>query len=36
MLVHQSLVRLDYDGNTDYAEDQDVWDPVQCRALRRA
>jgi hypothetical protein len=36
MLVHQSLVRWDYDGNTVYAEDQDVWDPVQWRAFRRA
>lgn len=35
MLVHQSLIRWDYNGNTVYAEDQDVWDPVQWRAFRR-
>ncbi len=36
MLVHQSLVRWEYDGGIAYAEDQDVWDPAQWRAFRRA
>jgi hypothetical protein len=36
MLVHQSLVRWEYDGHIVYAEDQDVWDPVQWRAFRRS
>ena len=36
MLVHQSLVRWDYAGNNVYAEDQDVWDPIQWRAFRRS
>jgi hypothetical protein len=35
MLVHQSLVRWEYDGNVVHAEDQDVWDPAQWRAFRR-
>ncbi len=35
MLVHQSLVRWEYDDYTVHAEDQDVWDPVQWRAFRR-
>ncbi|MGV0793290.1 DUF7065 domain-containing protein [Mycolicibacterium sp. XJ1819] len=35
MLVHQSLVAWDYAGTTVFAEDQDVWDPVQWRAFRR-
>jgi hypothetical protein len=36
MLVHQSLMRWEYDGNVAYAEDQDVWDPVQWRVFRRS
>lgn len=36
MLVHQSLVRWEYDGHTVFAEDQDVWDPMQWRAFRRS
>jgi hypothetical protein len=35
MLVHQSLVRWEYNGQTVYSEDQDVWDPVQWRSFRR-
>ena len=35
MLVHQSLMRWEYDGHVAYAEDQDVWDPKQWRASRR-
>lgn len=35
MLVHQSLVRWEYDDHVVYAEDQDVWDPAQWRAFRR-
>ena len=36
MLVHQSLVRWECDDHTAYAEDQDVWDPLQWRAFRRS
>jgi hypothetical protein len=36
MLVHQSLVRWEYDGHVAYAEDQDVWDPKQWRTFRRS
>jgi hypothetical protein len=35
MLVQQGMVRWEYDDSIVYAEDQDVWDPVQWRALRR-
>jgi hypothetical protein len=36
MLVHQSLVYWEFDGASAYAEDQDVWDPVDWRACRRS
>jgi hypothetical protein len=29
------LVRWEYDGHIIYAEDQDVWDPLQWRSFRR-